>query len=50
MVNTEHRVDDEQHNDGLAAADGSDPVFAPHFKRTNIFWCDGHSSTIDLKG
>ncbi|MES2459721.1 MAG: DUF1559 domain-containing protein [Armatimonadota bacterium] len=32
------------------SANGADRVFAPHFKRTNVSWCDGHSSSMDLKG
>ncbi|RYG87542.1 MAG: DUF1559 domain-containing protein, partial [Alphaproteobacteria bacterium] len=31
------------------SANGADRVFAPHFGRTNISWCDGHSSTMELK-
>ncbi len=27
----------------------ADRVFAPHFGRTNIAWCDGHSSNMELK-
>lgn len=31
------------------SAGGADRVFAPHFGRTNISWCDGHSSNMELK-
>lgn len=31
------------------SAGGSDRVYAPHFARTNVSWCDGHSSNMDLK-
>jgi len=31
------------------SANNADRVFAPHFARTNISWCDGHSSNMDLK-
>ena len=41
---------DETTNPPKVSANGADRVFAPHFKRTNISWCDGHSSTMDLKG
>jgi len=30
------------------SANNADRVFAPHFGRTNISWCDGHSSNLDL--
>ncbi len=31
------------------SANNADRVMAPHFGRTNIAWCDGHSSTMELK-
>jgi prepilin-type N-terminal cleavage/methylation domain len=40
---------DETTNPPKVSANNADRVFAPHFKRTNISWCDGHSSTLDLK-
>jgi prepilin-type N-terminal cleavage/methylation domain-containing protein/prepilin-type processing-associated H-X9-DG protein len=31
------------------SANGADRVFAPHFGRTNVSWCDGHSSNMELR-
>lgn len=36
-------------NPPMVAAGTAKRVLAPHFGRTNITWCDGHSSNMELK-
>jgi prepilin-type N-terminal cleavage/methylation domain-containing protein/prepilin-type processing-associated H-X9-DG protein len=37
-------------NPPRVAANNAERVYGPHFGRTNISWCDGHSSSMELKG
>lgn len=39
---------DKTSNPPKVSANSADRVFAPHFGRTNLSWCDGHSSSMEL--
>lgn len=36
-------------NPPKVSANSADRVYGPHFGRTNISWCDGHSSNMELR-